>query len=76
MASESRDPEESVPRKRRMTLLTAVPFWVVTSIAGWAVIAVTVISLGGGDGERIASDENLQEILNFAPAAGVEEPQP
>ncbi len=58
-------------RPKRLRLSAALPFWVVASVAGWAVVAgLFAFGVGRDDPSRLAEQENLRTILEFAPAAG------
>ncbi len=58
-----------------MTWPDAVALLAIMSVVCWIVIASLFIGFGSPDGDTIASDRDLREILEFAPAAGEEEPE-
>lgn len=71
MARALRDTNDKMPGDKGLSLSTALPVWVVGSVAGWVVIAALLMAgTGLVDTNEVASDPELQGIVDFETAAG------
>ncbi len=60
-------------RKRRLLVSpTETTFWAVVSVAGWVLFATLLWILGPDQASQTATDEDLRNTLDVAPASGSE----